>query len=363
MTSTGAVRASVAAAALAASGLTGVQMANAATGGATGITVPPGFHVSVFGTAPGAATLPDDITRLGDRIFVGFQNGVGTMGEPSPSGQTRSTVVEYSLGGRVLDRWNVTGKVDGLGADPDHNRVVATVNEDGDSSLYTITPDAPAWRQVAHYTYSPATLPHGGGTDSVVARDGELFISASNPSPDANGTTFSGPAVYSVTLAGGQARWRPVFDDNATATDVTTGKKVTLNLSDADSSENVPWSFPRFGGDFVLDSQGDGELVFVHTHGSKAESLSVLNLTTQVDDSSFATTRDETLYVVDAAKNEILAITGPFTPGQVFSAVPSDSTALPGTLGRVDLRTGQVTPFATGFGTLSGLLFVVGDCH
>ncbi len=32
---------------------------------------------------------PDDITRLGDRIFVAFQNGVGPQGEASPEREPR----------------------------------------------------------------------------------------------------------------------------------------------------------------------------------------------------------------------------------------------------------------------------------
>ena len=37
--------------------------------------------------------------------------------------------------------------------------VIATVNEDANSSLYTIDPDAPAGAQVTHYNYNEP-LPH-----------------------------------------------------------------------------------------------------------------------------------------------------------------------------------------------------------
>jgi hypothetical protein len=350
---------------LVASGLTGVQAASAATSGASsaGITVPNGFHVSVFATAPGTATGPDDIARLGGKLFVAFQNGVGSKGEPSPTGATKSTVVEYGATGTVLASWSVTGKVDGLGADPSHDRVVATVNEDGNSSLYTFAPDASKQHQVTHYHYGPTPLPHGGGTDSVVARGGTLFVTASAPAADANGTTYSQSALYTVTLADGVARWKTVIKDSATATDAVTGKKVTLNLSDPDSSENVPWSVPRFGGNFLLDSQGDSQLIFLKTQGHKASSATVLNLTTQVDDTAFATSEDQTLYVVDSGNNDILAITGPFTPGEAFTSVPKDSTTLPSTLGVINLKTGAVTPFGTGLGSPKGLLFVSEPCH
>ena len=42
---------------------------------------------------------PDDITLLGDDIFVGFQNGVGPQGQASTDGNLDSTVVEFTLNG------------------------------------------------------------------------------------------------------------------------------------------------------------------------------------------------------------------------------------------------------------------------
>ena len=334
--------------------------ATAAPAANAGLTLPAGFSARVFATAPGAATTgPDDITELGNDLFVGFQNGVGSQGEPAPSGQTRSTVVEYDARGHQVASWNVTGKVDGLGADPAKHRVIATVNEDGNSSLYTITPGEKSAR---HYTYSPNPLTHGGGTDSVVVRDGVIFITASAPAADADGTTYSKPALYRATLAGGTAKVTPVLMDNSAATDATTGKTVTLNLSDPDSSEVVPHAVPRFGGDLLLDSQGDGQLIFLKHPGRKDQQATVLNLNTQVDDSAFATSPRGTLYVVDSAKNELIAITGPFRPGQAFTSVPSGSPTATA-LGSLNLATGQVTSFGTGFGSPKGLLFEAGDCH
>ena len=45
-------------------------------------------------------TSPDDITELGRQLFVTFQNGVGPQGTPSTDGNTDSTLVEFTLGGR-----------------------------------------------------------------------------------------------------------------------------------------------------------------------------------------------------------------------------------------------------------------------
>lgn len=354
--------------------VTSIICSAALTGGVSGaaaadahVTLPAGFHATVFAAAPGKATGPDDITKLGDHLFVAYQNGVGSMGEPSPTGNTNSTVVEYTQQGHVVASWSVVGKVDGLGADPWRHRVIATVNEDGDSSLYTITPDRRGHSDaddVKHYTYSQNPLPHGGGTDSVVVRDGVIFISASAPAADADGTTFSGPALYTAHLDQNTAALTPVLRDNSTATDAITGKVTTLNLSDPDSSEVVPRVVQRFGGDVLLDSQGDGELIFLHDPGHEHQQATVLSLSTQIDDSAFATgSRDTTLYVVDSGKNEILAITGPFQRGEMLASVPNDSTVDPGNLATVNTATGVVTPFGAGFTNPKGLLFVSGNEH
>ncbi|HUY16393.1 MAG TPA: hypothetical protein VMV11_02400, partial [Acidimicrobiales bacterium] len=41
-----------------------------------------------------ALSKPDDITQLGDNLFVAFQNGVGPQGEASTDGNLDSTIVE-----------------------------------------------------------------------------------------------------------------------------------------------------------------------------------------------------------------------------------------------------------------------------
>jgi hypothetical protein len=110
--------------------------------------------VTTFATAPStepATTGPDDIASLGGHVFVGWQNGVGTKGEPNAkTGQTAGTVIEYGSGHNVLQSWSLTGKIDGLGGDPERHVVIATVNEDGNSSLYTIQPGALPGSQLRH---------------------------------------------------------------------------------------------------------------------------------------------------------------------------------------------------------------------
>lgn len=64
-------------------------------------------------------------------MFVAFRNGVGSKGQPSPTGNTASTIVEFTKSGKPIKQWDVTGKVDGMGAVPRLNAVLASVNEDG----------------------------------------------------------------------------------------------------------------------------------------------------------------------------------------------------------------------------------------
>jgi hypothetical protein len=205
---------------------------------------------------------PDDITLLGNHIFVGFQNGVGPQGQASADGNQDSTVVEMTRAGTPIAQWDVQGKTDGVTADPRADDVIATVNEDANSSLYTISPDAPPGEQITHYSYNEP-LPHHGGTDAISIYRGQVLISASAP-----GTTGAAapqptyPAVYSVQLnpTADVATVSPVFFDESSArvanvNSPSLGQPVTLALTDPDSNEVVPRG-ARFGGDFMLTSQG-----------------------------------------------------------------------------------------------------------
>ena len=77
------------------------------------------------------------------------------------------------------------GRVDGLTADPRHHRVIATVNEDLNSTLYTITPARGRRPQALHLLPDPAQTGSdgtNGGTDAVsVAENGTIYVAHSNP--------------------------------------------------------------------------------------------------------------------------------------------------------------------------------------
>src|SRR6202011_153258 len=138
--------------------------------------------------------------------------------------------------------------------------VLATVNEDGNSSMYAIHPST---NQVVHLSYNidPTTL-GGGGTDALSVINGQILISGSNPS------SLTAPAVYSASLneTTGVATLTSVFADNATATGPS--GPVTLGLTDPDSNAVVPSVSPKYAGYFALVSQADSQVIFVNGPGT-----------------------------------------------------------------------------------------------
>jgi len=305
-------------------------------------------------------TLPDDLTRLGGNLFTAFQNGVGSQGEPSTSGNRDSTIVEFTPRGKPVRQWDIRGKCDGLTADPARHRLIATVNEDANSSVYTIAPAAPRSRAIRHFSYN-RPLPHKGGTDAISIYRGMVLVSASAP-----GTTGAPapqptyPAVYRVTfhVASHTARIRPLFFGESVATLANLGgggRRVRLALTDPDSNHVVPRSAPRFRGDFMLTSQGDKEQIYVRRAGTAAQRLFVLRLSQAVDDTAWATSRSGSLYATDNAGNTVDVVTGRFRIGTVLEAVtPCDANGAPATcpapprfpanyVGALNPRTGRIT--------------------
>ena len=320
---------------------------------------------------------PDDITALGHDIFVGFQNGVGPQGQPSTTGNLDSTIVEFNSWARAVAQWDIAGKCDGLTADPLTGRLIATVNEDANSSVYLIDPFGGAKPAGYHYN---EPLPSKGGTDAISVYHGMVLISASAP-----GTTGLAapqptyPAVYRVafdpkTLV---ATVTPLFFDEATATvansnSAALGQAEKLALTDPDSNEVVPAFAARFAGDFMLTSQGDKEQIFIHAAGGHHQTLSVLQLSDSVDDTAWPAGRWGAIYATDSANDTIYKVTGPFRPGSVFVVdTPCGANNAPSTcpapgfpdnyFGQLNPWTGAITRVAlTGpaFVPQGGLLFL-----
>jgi hypothetical protein len=287
---------------------------------------------------------PDDITVLGHHLFSGFQNGVGPQGQPSPDGNTDSTIVEYTASGHVVRQWDLKGKCDGITADQPAGLLVATVNEDQHSAIYTIRPSALPGEQVVRYRYRPVShgqLPHFGGTDAISFWHNLVLISASAPGTGGKAAPqASYPAVYWATFNGRTriATLHPLFGDEATARvaniGASFGKKVKLALTDPDSNEDVPAAGPRFAGDFMLTSQGDEEQIFVQParHGRPGSDLWVLKLTHSVDDTAWARSPHGKLYGDNTSQDEVEVVTGPFRVGSIWAAVtPCDENSAPAT--------------------------------
>jgi hypothetical protein len=318
----------------------------------------------------------DDITTFDGDLFTSFQNGVGPQGQASPDGNRDSTIVEFSQGGQVLHQWDLRGKCDGLTANPATGQVMATINEDANSSLDSID----FWTgRVTHYRYSKQPLPHHGGTDAISFYRGQMLISASAP-----GTTGAAapnpayPAVYSVSLnpSNQEAYVHALFYDEAGATAANgphAGKTVKLGLTDPDSNEDVPWSAPRFAGDFMLTSQGDKEQIYVDGAGTWYQHLSVLRLSRSVDDTAWATSWHGTFFAVSTDTDTVEAVSGTFWPGTAFVAVtPCDANGSPATcpgpgypanyLGQLNMYTGQITAVSLHGPRLEpqGMIFLAG---
>jgi hypothetical protein len=301
-----------------------------------------------------AISQPDDITSLGHYIFVGFQNGVGPQGQASPTGNVDSTIVEFNLWGHAVRQWDVVGKCDGVTADPLTGQLIATVNEDANSSIYLIDPFGGA--KPVHYHYNEP-LPSKGGTDAISIYHGMVLISASAPGTTgvaAPQSTY--PAVYRASFDPKTliATVTPLFFDEATATvansnSASLGKSEKLALTDPDSNEDVPAFAARFAGDFMLTSQGDKEQIFVHDAGRYHQTLSVLQLSDSVDDTAWPSDRWGAIYTTDNANGTINKVTGPFRPGEVFVAdTPCDASNAPSTcpaLGFTDNYLGQLNPW------------------
>jgi hypothetical protein len=316
---------------------------------------------------------PDDLTRIGNDLFTAFQNGVGPQGQASPDGNRDSTVVEFTLSGRFVAQWDILGKCDGLTANTSAGLVVATVNEDANSSLYTIDPSS---GHVVHYSYNRPLL-HKGGTDAISFYNGLMLISASAPgTTGAAAPKPSYPAVYVVTLnqAKHLAYFRALFYDESHASSANgphIGGPVRLGLTDPDSNEVVPSFEPRFAGDFMLTSQGDKEQIYVHVTRTGHGRLWVLDLPQSVDDTAWSTSWHGAYYAASTGDDTVVEIEGSFWPGTAFVAVtPCDANNAPATcpgpgfppnyLGHLNMYTGQITRVPVRGAALhpQGLIFV-----
>jgi hypothetical protein len=310
------------------------------------------YTVSVFAPPPVALNLtnPDSITEAEGDIFVTYANASlpdGTSGS--------STVVQYSPTGTIIRTYTIVGKNDGLKFNPYTRKIWALRNEDANPALTIIDPKT---GKTTDYTYAQTPL-HGGGYDDVVFLNGQIFISASNPNlQNPTPTTPNGqnifPSIVKARIVGHRIFVTPVLNGNDPLIDIAKGSTVVSQQSDPDSLK------VDASGDLVLDSQADGDLIFLNSPGSPNQARLRLHLTngtnTQitVDDTVFPTAPAGTILVVDTSADTVYAVkSNAYQPGGAYSASDSD-----GILGKVDLSTGLVTPIVTGMQSPHGALFI-----
>jgi len=309
------------------------------------------YSVAVFANAPTGLTNPDSITiDAQGAIWVEYANGT----QPDGTGGS-STLVQFGPGGRVLNTVSVVGKSDGMKYDPFDGMIWCLRDEDANPGLTLVNP---VTLQQTSFAYAAPTL-HGGGYDDVVFFSNTAFISASNPNlqpptpSTPNGQNIF-PSIVQAVIEGGLVYVTPVLYGNATLTSINTGQQVVAQQSDPDSLK-----VDQFG-NVVLDSQADGNLIFLTNLGLPNQVGRVLSLSngtsTQVtvDDTVFPTASAGVIYVVDTAADVVYVVSSTnFPQNSAFSA--SDNT---GVLAQVNLQTGQLTSIVTGMQSPHGALFV-----
>jgi hypothetical protein len=304
------------------------------------------YTLSVFAQSKVGYSQPDSIVQWRDHILVGYQNHVAKDGTDHGS----STIVQYSLGGKVERTFSVPGHNDGL-------RIVgeddlwSLQNEDANPNLVVINLES---GQQKNYTFAPPI--HEGGYDDIRVLDGKVLMTASNPT--LNGAMFNTfPALVIATLHGSMVDVESILKGDANAKDIPTGAGVTLNLTDPDSLTIDP------RGNVVLNSQGDMELIFIRHPFSDNPEVGLLGITldgvaTTVDDTAFASSPRGSLLFSDVGGDKVYRIDNPtfgFEPGTAYST--SDTKGIVAVL---NVDNGVLTPIATGFVSTRGMIFVAG---
>jgi hypothetical protein len=260
-------------------------------------------------------------------------------------------IVEYNRAGQKVSSFTVKGHNDGMKVNPYTHKLWVMQNEDANPNLVVFDPET---RVKTLYSFAaPPTA--GGGYDDIAFHDGKAYLSASNPANNPN----TGSAIDEVKLENGQVVVvKSVLAGNGTATDILTGQPVTLNLQDPDSMTTTP------GGELLMTSQADSELVMVRKPGTKQSSVLQIPLSSpygqpQADDTLFTPSSDGFILVSDTPANIIYKISKTqFVPGVAYTAAVAGNSAAPGFVGRLDIEFGQLTPIVSGMQSPHGLAFV-----
>ncbi|TKC92341.1 hypothetical protein FAZ69_01260 [Trinickia terrae] len=314
----------------------------------SGPVTTPGFTISVFASPPAGSSAPDSIAVIDNHIWIAYANG----GAPDGSGNAQSQIVEYSRDGNVLRSITVAGHNDGLKVNPYNREIWAVQNEDANANLVTI--DSSTGRTTRYVFGKP---PHGGGYDDIVFKDGQAYLSASNPTLDASGHNNGPSIVRAILESNGTIEVSAVFSGMPAAANIPFGNVTRLNLTDPDSMTTTP------SGDILLDDQGDGQLIVWRGPGTEPQYLPLLG-NVQIDDTVFASSRKGYLLVSDTKANKIYKITSNvWQKDAAFSAstgVPAANgvPAVPAYVGQLDMSSGALLPLATNMVSPHGMAFI-----
>lgn len=295
---------------------------------------------SVFATGANGATQPDSITIGNGAIWAEYGNGADSTGAGGSS-----TVVEYSVDGKVEHTFSIAGSVDGLKIDPKTGMVFALQNQDGNSTLSLIDPKTDTVSSPLSYGVTSASR----GYDDIAFLNGSVYESYTNP-------TGNGDPVLQRLTNGDQPMGTLVtsniLSEGATGTNIATGKTgQPIPLTDPDSLKTTP------DGRLVLTSGADNTFTLISDPGTAAQSERFVTLTnlpagSSLDDVVIPTSSSGTFYVANAGTNQIEAY-------KVSGLNTSDAYASVGTeIVQVDLQTGAQTPLITGLSGSHGLGFV-----
>jgi hypothetical protein len=299
-----------------------------------------GFQISLFASSTSSYTHPDSVDVDGDHVFIGYQNVTAKDG----TDHKFSTIVEYTMDGKVVKTFSVSGHCDGLRVDPSTHLLWATSNEIANPTMATIDPTSGS---ITTYTFPRP--PHGGGYDDLYFLNGMAFIAASAPTLDKNENNVF-PALDKITLSGGKVILTPVLMGNATATDTISNSQVMLYGTSPDSLS------VDTKGDLVMVNQ-PGEIVYLHNPGTPQQQVTRTLVGTQIDDIVWATSTQGRLLIVDRLSGKTYWIRATFERGAVYTEAGFD-TSVGNLVGQLDQSTGNITAIAIGFSDPSGLLFV-----
>jgi hypothetical protein len=296
--------------------------------------------VSTFATGSAvSATGPDSITVGNGSVWVSYTNNADSTGASG-----NSTVVRYDMKGAVKHVYSIAGSVDGLKIEPRTGLVWALQNQDGNSTLTLIDPDSGITADSPlHYKVTSPTR----GYDDVVFRDGQIFLSYTNPASP------SDPTIQRLENRTSPLVVTPVITMGATGIDVATGQANQLtSQNDPDSLKLVP------PGILMLTSGDDGQLIFVLPGNPQIAFLSLRDSNgapvSGLDDAAVATAERGTFYLTDTGNNRVLVIDADELPfDSLYACVGSLNE-----LALVNTRTGVVTAFVSNLKAPHGLVFV-----